>query len=184
MKYGIDLSSNNHGPAHFDFSQAFQADYVFCINKVTESIGYVNPYYNGPAGTDANDAAGAGLATGAYHFARPEFNGPQAEADHFLKNKGNPETTWLDLEDGLGRMPDQDLANWAVIWMNEVDATGIYWSRSYQARLLPHMSIDNRLQWVAAPDVSEWPHAAWIWQCGQMAVPGIGVVDINREIML
>lgn len=186
--YGIDLSSNNHGSRRtFNFQEVKDAGYDYIINKCTEGRNYVNPYYNGPSGTDANDAAAAGLQTGAYHFAHPELNGPDTEAAWFLQHMGNPGTRWVDAERGLGLQPDQDLANWYVILMFNIDATGIYWNREYRDRLLPLMKpsdITNRLQWVAAPDVDEWPSGAWIWQCGQLAVPGIGVCDVNRSIVL
>lgn len=185
---GLDTSSNNHSArSRFNWSEALAAGYTFTINKCTEGITYVNPFYNGPAGTDANDAAGAGLHTGAYHYAHPEINSPQAEAKWFNAHVGNPQAKWLDLESGMGSLSDQDLANWAVIFMGETDCTGVYWDLTYRDHLWHLMKpsdVANRLQWVAAPSVDEWPTGAWIWQYGTGAIPGIGVVDLNRSIVL
>lgn len=185
---GLDTSSNNHSTrAKFAWSEVLDAGYTWTINKCTEGRGYVNPYYNGPAGTDANDAAAAGLHTGAYHFCHPEANSPQDEADWFNRHCGNPQSRWADFESGLGLVGTQDLANWLVIFMNLINATGWYWNKYYRDRLLPLIKpsdIANRLQWCAAPNDDEWPHGAWIWQYGQGAVPGAGVVDLNRAVVL
>ena len=78
----MTASSNNHGPAHFDWGVARRAGVIGAFIKATEGTGYVNPFYFG----DMVDAVAEGIPTLAYHFAR--FGNVAAEASAFVAVAG------------------------------------------------------------------------------------------------
>jgi GH25 family lysozyme M1 (1,4-beta-N-acetylmuramidase) len=89
---GIDVSSHNHpGGAAIDWSQVVGSGYRFAYVKATEGNYYQNPYANG----DAAASHGAGLWTGAYHFANPSVGDGASQADYFIA--GLPPRTSLSL---------------------------------------------------------------------------------------
>jgi GH25 family lysozyme M1 (1,4-beta-N-acetylmuramidase) len=84
---GIDVSSNNHpGGAAIDWSQVAGAGYRFAYVKATEGNYYHNPY----AGADVAASQGAGLWTGAYHFANPSVSDGPTQADYFADSLPPP----------------------------------------------------------------------------------------------
>jgi lysozyme len=74
--FGIDVS-HYQGSINFSSVKSCGANYVFC--KATEGTTYTDPNFS----TYVPNAKGAGLQTGAYHFAHPASNCANAEADHF-----------------------------------------------------------------------------------------------------
>ncbi|WJY67859.1 glycoside hydrolase family 25 protein [Corynebacterium auris] len=95
----------------------------FAFIKASEGEGWKNVYYD----EDAAAAKDAGLAIGAYHYARPAGD-PKAQAEYFASviNAG-PQLDLppvLDLEVDEGRNPAA-LAVWTQTFLNEVErATG------------------------------------------------------------
>lgn len=113
---GVDVASYQGYP---DWGAVAGSGVVFGFTKLTEGDGYVNP-------TAAHNWSGmrsAGLARGCYHFARPDANGAEAEADFFcdtflgLGDQQPGDILALDLEDGTG-----DLGPWALAWLRRVEA--------------------------------------------------------------
>lgn len=56
------------------------ASYAFVIVKATEGCTYVNPKWL----AQIRAASGNGQLLGLYHYCRPEYNAPEAEAKHFV----------------------------------------------------------------------------------------------------
>ena len=57
-------------------------DFKFCIIKATEGTHFVDKKKN----DHTKNALSFGCEVGFYHYARPEKNSPEAEAEFFLKN--------------------------------------------------------------------------------------------------
>ena len=62
---GIDVS---HHQDTIDWAQVAGSGIRFAIAKATEGTGYIDPLFS----TNRADAMAAGIAFGAYHFARPD----------------------------------------------------------------------------------------------------------------
>ena len=170
----------------------------FTIAKATEGVGYEDGRY------DANKAGAmaAGLAFGAYHFARPDLNAEgAAEADWFVDTAGYQSgmiIPTLDLE-RTGGLTETALIAWVKAWVIRVyDRLGVrpmiyaspYFWRTYMANT--HWFADNgyAMLWVAhwnttSPSVpaDNWGGKGWtFWQyTSEGLVPGIsGKVDLDR----
>ncbi len=193
---GIDTST---WQGAVDYTQVKAAGKSFVIAKATEGIGYLDPRY----ATTRAPVRNAGLALGAYHYARPDLNptNPTGEADWFLNNVGLTAgmlVPALDIE-VAGTLGATDLQNWVGTWLARVYArTGvramIYTSPAFWKNKLADTTLFAGLGytvlWVAhwfvsAPTVpaANWGGRGWtFWQyddCG--AVPGIGgCVDLDR----
>jgi len=76
----VDLSNNNGGP--IDFKQMKQAGVGGVYLKCTEGVNFADRNF----AEWRRGAQAAGLRTGAYHFARPDRNAPEAEAEWFLQH--------------------------------------------------------------------------------------------------
>jgi GH25 family lysozyme M1 (1,4-beta-N-acetylmuramidase) len=114
---GIDVS---HWQNTIDWSKVAGSGTRFAFAKATDGRTYVDPMY----ATNRAGAAAAGIAFGAYHFARPDHGANDAliEADHFV-DSAMPATgdllPVLDLESTGGLAPDQ-LTEWMLAWLDEV----------------------------------------------------------------
>lgn len=73
---GIDVSKHQ---AQADWAAVRGAGFVFAYIKATEGVGYVSPSLD----AQLEGARGAGLATGLYHYARPDTNSPEQDAADF-----------------------------------------------------------------------------------------------------
>lgn len=71
-----DISSNN---GVVNIGAYASAGHALISLKSSESVGYVNPLY----AAQVHEAHRHGLAVLHYHFARPEHDRPDAEAEHF-----------------------------------------------------------------------------------------------------
>lgn len=78
---GIDVSGHQGEP---DWAAVRGVGFVFSYIKATEGVGYVSPTLD----TQLAGARGAGMVTGLYHFARPDTNSPQQDAEDFAKQLG------------------------------------------------------------------------------------------------
>lgn len=193
---GVDVS---RWQGAIDFTTLAGAGKRFVIAKATEGIGFTDPMYL----ANRFGASSAGLAVTAYHYARPDLNpsNPEAEADWFVDNLGlvpGMLTPALDLEEA-GTLGTAGLQAWVGAWLNRVYArTGVrpmiyvsptFW-RKYLGDTTAFADQGYAVLWVAnwfvaGPTVpaNNWSNRGWtFWQydnCGN--VPGIsGCVDLDR----
>ncbi len=178
MLIGIDVSSAQPG---VDWAAVAASGRQFAWTKATEGTGYTSPEF-------AKQWAGikaAGLARGAYHFARPDLaNGSAAEADYFLLKVGDLESgdlLALDLEIGSG-----PLANWAITFLDRVTAGAGFRPMLYAAPAFLQATgcTNNPLLGAYGLWLADWtplppsPPPGWsflaIWQhTNQAQVPGV-----------
>lgn len=116
---GIDVS---HWQNAIDWTKVAGDGQRFVIAKATEGQDFDDPMY----ATYRSGATAAGLAFGAYHFARPDTTADDAilEADHFVsvaQPGAGDLLPVLDLEK-TGGLSATDLTAWALAWLGEVDA--------------------------------------------------------------
>jgi GH25 family lysozyme M1 (1,4-beta-N-acetylmuramidase) len=198
---GIDVS---HWQGTIDWQRVGAAGWKFAFAKATEGRFGDDSTYS----TNRTGAGAAGMAFGAYHFARPSGLTSQerhadalAEADHFL-NTARPAIgdmlPVLDLETSGGLSPSA-LIRWTSTWLQEVERRLgakpiIYTSRYFWQRSMGDTTTfasNGYTLWIAhytsasEPSVpaGEWGGDGWtIWQwsdCGD--VPGISTcVDTDR----
>lgn len=196
---GVDVST---WQGSIDYAQVRASGRAFVIAKATEGIGYTDPRW----ATNRANAPAAGLALGAYHFARPDGNstlaGARGEADWFVSQMsltGGMLVPALDLE-VHGTLSVSALTAWVQAWLGEVYAkTGaramIYTSPSFWKTYLGDTAWFAQngypVLWIAhwttnsSPTVpaSNWGGRSWtFWQyTSSGTVPGIGgSVDLDR----
>lgn len=149
---GIDVAKHQKHP---DWGAVAGAGYEFAYIKATEGVDYVSPTLD----AQIDGARAAGMTTGLYHFARPDTNDPQPEADTFARELDRLDSATagnlppcLDMErDG------DDLPAWIAGFIEElVDLTGrgevmVYASSSwFEEKLRPDAWADDRVYlWVA-----------------------------------
>src|SRR5208337_1201280 len=178
----IDISSWQHpNGAGIDWHEVLASGVQGVVVKLTQGVGYVNPY--GVA--DLQAAADVGLLTGAYHFAEPGVNLSDDEASHFLVNLGGLDLAlgaWLDLEDMTGAVV-HEVGGWVLAWLGDVQtptrAAGLYTDQSILAGLVGG-SQGHRL-WLAVPEATDNSTAGeWMTQIGSESVAGIqGAADVD-----
>jgi Tol biopolymer transport system component len=122
--HGIDVS---HWQGTIDFDAVAGSGIRFVFAKATEGQTFDDPNY----ATYRADAGSAGLAFGAYHYARPDgtTNDAVKEADHFV-DTALPDSGDLfpviDLEDS-GGLSTSALTTWLWAFLGEVLArTGVH----------------------------------------------------------
>ncbi len=119
---GIDVSNWN---GSIKWARVAHAGYRFAFGKATEGTAFVDGTY----ATNRNGSENAGLAFGAYHFARPSGRNDAeatasaiAQADHFL-SVADPQPgelpPVLDLEK-TGNLKPARLVTWTQAWVDEV----------------------------------------------------------------
>jgi GH25 family lysozyme M1 (1,4-beta-N-acetylmuramidase) len=186
---GIDVS---HWQGTIDFDAVAGAGVRFVFAKATEGQTFNDPNY----ATYRADAAAAGLAFGAYHYARPDSSTNDAvlEADHFvdiaLPASGDLLPV-IDLEDA-GGLSTSALTTWLWAFLGEVLAKKgvhalIYTSPSFWQTHLGDTDAFAKggysLLWIAhwfapTPTVpgKNWGGYGWtFWQNSDcITVPGIG----------
>lgn len=162
----------------------------FAFVKATEGQGWTNEFYT----EDANAAAEAGLAVGAYHYARPGAD-PVSQARHFASVIANgPELSLppvLDLEVDEGLSPAA-LAAWTDTFLRELKSAAgvtpmIYTYRYFWTERMANTSaFSNYPLWLAAyQNQPPRPVGGWdkisIWQRADNGrIAGISTpVDMN-----
>lgn len=187
MPFGIDVS-NHQGS--IDWTSVRAAETEFAFIKSSEGVNFVDPYF--PYNWSASKRVG--IARGAYHFARPDLNGPVDEAQFFVRVVRDHDLEVgdmlvLDLERGSGNLSD-----WAYQFVSTVrDLVGffplVYTSPSF---IVEHrLHLEPRLMecglWLASwgsefPEpVVPWDLVAFWQYTDSGSVPGIdGDVDCNR----
>lgn len=199
---GVDVS--NHQGSSIDWLQVAGAGYTFAFAKASEGTTFTDSTYAiNRSGTKA-----AGLAFGAYHFARPAGTSDAtitasaiAQADHFVdvaQPRAGDLPPVLDLETVNGLGPAR-LVQWTQAWFDEVAArTGaiamVYTSPSFWRRYLGDTSsfaANGHHLWVAhwttagAPLVpaANWGGLGWtFWQWSDcLTVPGIPTKCVDGD---
>ena len=118
LVFGIDISHHNKV---IDFDAIVSSNAQFCWCKATEGRTYQDPKFRVYAGQLLERY----FLTGAYHYARPGNNSPQAEADNFLRTIGEVDPLTLlpvlDFEEANPKVPrGQAAADWINDWMDIV----------------------------------------------------------------
>ena len=120
---GVDVSSYQHSTS-LDWTKVKAAGQDFAFVKATEDSGYTNPYF----AADWTGLGAAGMARGAYHFARPSFTpgSAAAQARYFVSVTGRMQqpgalAPMFDLEETGGLTPTQLIA-WSQTWLDTVQA--------------------------------------------------------------
>jgi GH25 family lysozyme M1 (1,4-beta-N-acetylmuramidase) len=121
---GVDVSNWN---GSINWTKVAAAGYGFAFGKATEGTTFIDSTYT----TNRNGSEAAGLAFGAYHFARPSGGSIAAatasgiaQADYFLATAGPQPGELppvLDLEK-TGNLGSTLLLAWTKAWVGEVDA--------------------------------------------------------------
>lgn len=185
---GVDVASYQGNP---DWSAVAGSGIAFAFTKVSEDDDYTNPTF----ARNWSEIRAAGLARGAYHFARPDSaTDAVAEADYFLSRLASVggladgDLLALDLEAGSG-----DLGQWALDWLQHIEQrvgfkplvyTGAWFSGPHNLAAYPALA-DYGLWLASYQGAMPTPPAPWelvaFWQYSDKgAVPGIaGNVDLN-----
>ena len=129
---GIDISHHN-----WHVIKTYGAEWLqkmaregFVIMKLTEGVSFDDPKAASYMLMIAEDDSNEPPAVGFYHYARPEYNAPEAEAKHFLQQLRNVyeykrgAVLALDVE---GRaLQVKNLDTWCFTWLETVyHATGV-----------------------------------------------------------
>lgn len=197
MIKGADVS-HYQGAINFDqLATAIQFVIIKCDSGCPDP-GQTSAMYKDPMfETNKINARRAGLAVGIYHFAYPDLNSPEAEADSFATNLAG------DVKPGefLALDFERDTANrvaWVTRFMARMDShfTGylplFYTSESF-LKANDYSPVKNHGLWVAKyginngsvpttqPVTTPWSSCA-IWQYTSVGkLPGItGNVDLNN----
>lgn len=186
LAWGIDCSN---WQGNIGWEQVAASGVQFAICKSSEGTTYRDPYF-------PMNWAGMGntyLQRGAYHFAQPDQNGPDAEAAYFLdavRDAGglNPgDVLALDMEAGSGNLHD-----WTVACLAAIEAAVGFKALLYSgAWFMSDHGLTNSTAlaahglWIASygsiPQTPPYWAFSAIWQftC-EGTVPGIaGPVDLN-----
>lgn len=123
MLNGIDISHHNSTQISTGAMDITKPDFV--IMKATEGRSYQDPKLYLYLSKIDKDRQGFGF----YHYARPELNSPDAEAQNFLahvRDFAGEALFALDVEGKSFLLSDSDLAAWVVEWCRYVqDETGV-----------------------------------------------------------
>jgi len=189
---GCDVSHWNGDITVSEWQQAYSAGKVFVFAKATQGTWYTDTeFYD-----NMTRAPQAGLLTGCYHFAEPQYTSATAEADYFVSVAGPYLTDGylrpaLDLEWGGPELGKTALSNWVNAWMDRVEAlTGIepiiYCNTNYAINYL-NSTVADRDLWIAnwypndpeteQPNIgvfNSWAFWQWTDSC---SIPGIGTSE-------
>ena len=193
---GIDVS---HWNGNINWNLVMTEGYVFAYAKATEGMTFKDNKFS----TYMLGGKNAGMIMGAYHFARPDNNSPEQDANNFL-NTAKEYTgelflpPVLDLEDvdGVNNLQamftSSQLTSWVTQWLtiveNETGVKPIIYTNSKYANYLGS-SVRNYGLWIAKPGTSPNtpPTNLGVWQDWTMkqyswegTVAGIsGDTDLN-----
>ncbi|MCX5044950.1 glycoside hydrolase family 25 protein [Aldersonia sp. NBC_00410] len=191
---GPDVASWQHDDSSIiDWFAVRNSGHEFAMIKATEGLDYINPFFV----PDTVAARLAGVARGAYHFARPQAS-PEAQAAFFAATvigvNGPPGDLppILDLENS-GGLPPAALIDWTHRFLNTVEGLTrrvpiIYTYPNFWKTAMANTNQFIRYPlWIAdyrgnaQPElVGGWP--VWtFWQYTDRGViPGIaGTTDLN-----
>lgn len=171
MSDGVDVSKHQ---GIIDWHAARSTGTVFAYIKITEGIGYVDP----KADIHLRGARAAGLITGGYHFARPDTNSPEADAQHFateIRARGLAEPGCLPPCLDLERSAGVDYIDWAQRFLATLRRiTG------YQ----PAMVYASTSWWSKQLGGGRWLDAnTWAWVAHYGKLPGQPGYRSERTVM-
>lgn len=147
------------------------ADFVIC--KATEGAGYVDPLCD----QHYQRAKSQNKLLGVYHFARPDLNGPEAEAEWFVNNiQGYIGEALLALDYETAPYSDdwayrfcakvhEKTGVWPVVYMSASKVTEYNWSRTAKecglwiAGYPNAYNVDNP----PTPGVNDMPYSTGAW---------------------
>ncbi|MBI3501074.1 MAG: T9SS type A sorting domain-containing protein [Bacteroidetes bacterium] len=156
---GVDVYS---GDGNITWSQVKTAPKVFAWAKATEGATYTDGNFT----TNITNGVAAGIAMGAYHFARPENNTAATEATHFLNVAGSYIKTCelppsLDVEDPpsgpslqsyfTSAQLTQWVSDWCTAVKNQTGITPVIYIGGSNASYL-QSSVKTYPLWMADPD--------------------------------
>ncbi len=165
---GIDISNNN---GSINWTKVASGGYTFAFGKATEGTTFTDGTYS----TNRNASESAGLAFGAYHFARPVGTSVAgvtasgiAQADYFLgvaQPQAGELPPVLDLEK-TGKLTPKLLTAWTQAWIDEVYARlgvdpFVYSSPAFWQSYLGNstsIAASGALLWIA-----HWTNASQPW---------------------
>lgn len=176
---GQDVSSHQ-GEVDWAAQAAAGSRFAWC--KATEGTGYRNPFF----AQQYNGSFEAGLAHGAYHFARPDGRDPVGEANFFIDNgggwsdDGRTLPALLDLE-GYHNLPPNyglspaELRDWIQRFCDRyvervgrapIIYTGYYWYKDNVGEWAPEgVPLHIAAYQEKAPTLLPKPWTAWdVWQ--------------------
>lgn len=117
---GLDVSAYQGAP---NWSSVNGAGYKFAWAKATEGTYFID----GDFTYNMSNGKAAGMYMGAYHFARPDLDGPSSEANYFwneagsrILNDGKSCSPMLDYETFNGVVGASGYSDWANEWFNNV----------------------------------------------------------------
>ncbi len=187
MPRGVDVASYQGAP---DWAAVAASGIAFAFTKATEGTNYLNPTF----ARNWSEIKAHNMARGAYHFARPDANNPEVEAEYFVgavmaRGIETGDLLALDLEDGSG-----DLSSWTLRFLQHVKRLVgfdplVYTSAGFAAahHLAALPEIGERGLWLAAwqstlPSAPDpWEFVAFHQYTDSGQVPGInGNVDLDR----
>jgi len=126
---GLDVNATQGGS--IDWPTVYGAGYRFVYVKATSGDADPPALRNDHFESQADGAKAAGLAVGVYHFAYPETNSPEDEAQYFIDEAGDylregylrPVLDIEALNQPAGLMADgATLSEWIRVWMESVAA--------------------------------------------------------------
>lgn len=183
LLFGADISNWQGGNVDFD---QLKTAVQFVVIKATEGVGFKDPEFD----RNWSEAQRVGLARGAYHFAHPELNGPEDEADYFCNEVSfsSGDFAWLDWETQIpAGFP---IADWCrrfcvrvkertgvsdVIYLNQAEVDQHEWSPFIDAGFgLSLADYEDPL------NSTPWPVVAFRQYTSHGAVAGIpGAADLD-----
>jgi GH25 family lysozyme M1 (1,4-beta-N-acetylmuramidase) len=193
---GVDVSGHQ---GRIDWARVKRDGIAFAIVKATEGVGWADPKYR----AHSQGARAAGLAVGAYHFARPDTfsegslaaarRDARAEADWFLavaEPRAGDLLPALDLE--TAGLPAEQMVAWARAWLERarrrlgtrplVYTYPAFWSSLGRTGVFRSYPLWIAHYGVAEPELpGAWRRYA-VWQyTASGSVDGIaGRVDVDR----
>jgi GH25 family lysozyme M1 (1,4-beta-N-acetylmuramidase) len=175
--FGIDVNAKQ-GPV-LDWAAALSNGYSFAYVKATEGDEDGKQFWNAYFEDQVKGARAAGLVVGVYHYAAPETNSPEDEAEYFVKLAGQYVHEGylrpaLDIEEVKGpTSTGVSLSEWIVRWIEAVrEKTGVealvYTDSDYANRMLE--------DWLADPTTG---YELWLsqWKCSSRGSPDCGIWD-------
>lgn len=166
-----DISSNN---GSVDIHSYRQSGHCLIAVKASEGIGYVNPYHRG----QVLQAAILHMSVIHYHFAHPDVNTPEAEADHFIRathgTLGPHDYVCLDQERATPQGWSQDPA-WSHRFDKRLRELTWYKTILYASRSVLQLAPAD--QWLVAPPYRFWDAD---WSVGPDRAPAGGWVAIRQ----
>lgn len=176
----VDVSSYQHpNGADIDYAAAYAAGVRKAAVKLTEGVGYVNPY----ADADMRGFFGVGCEVVPYHFAQFNRNTAADEAAFFTRSLPEYARGWRRALDIEGEPPQtwRGLAQWITDFQRASACDLLYVNRTFQNNLsVAGLNWPGGL-WIAAPSETVMPTEAEWWQYGSGGLAGFaGGVDYDQ----